>query len=170
MDVFDAIKTRKSVRKYLDKSVEEDKLNKVLEAGRLAPSASNRQEWRFVVVRDPGTIKKIMHASGEQAFIAQAPLVIIACAETDGHMMRCGIPCFIVDISIALDHMTLMATELGLGTCWIGNFDADEIKEILNIPDEIRVVSVMPLGYPVDYSAIMKNRNPMEKIIRYDHW
>ena len=89
MNVIDAIKTRKSVRRYLDKLVEDNKLNTVLEAGRLAPSASNRQEWRFVVVRDPETRKRLAEAAGGQGFVGEAPVLIAACAETDGHVMRC---------------------------------------------------------------------------------
>jgi nitroreductase len=154
MDVMNAIKTRKSVRAYLDRPVEDDKLNAVLEAARLAPSASNRQEWRFVIVREPETRKKLAAVAGGQAFVGEAPLLIVACAETDGHVMRCGQPCYPIDVAIALDHMSLAAVELGLGSCWIGLFDEKKVREILQIPDEIRVVELMPLGYPSDPAAI----------------
>lgn len=170
MEVIDAIKTRKSVRSFLDKPVEETKLNTVLEAGRLAPSAANRQEWRFLVVRDPETRKRIAMAAGRQTFVGEAPIVIAACAETDNKVMRCGQLSYPIDVAIALDHMTLAAVELGLGTCWIGNFDEELVKKILGIPDTIRIVQLLPLGYPTDPSAIEKIRLPVEKIVRYDRW
>lgn len=170
MDVCDAIATRKSVRAYLDKPVEGEKLNAVLEAARLAPSASNRQEWRFVIVREKEVRSQIAMAAGQQMFIAQAPVIIVACAETDGHIMTCGEPCYPIDVAIALDHLTLRAVELGLGTCWIGKFNADEVKKILGIPDEIKVVQLMPLGYPVEPDAVQKKRRAFAEIVKLDHW
>ncbi len=170
MDVMDAIRTRKSVRAYLDKPVEDDKLSAVLEAGRLAPSASNRQEWRFVVVRDAGTRKKLAAAAGGQAFVGEAPVVIAACALTDGHVMKCGQLSYPIDLAIALDHITLAAVEQGLGTCWIGLFDEHEVKEILEIPEQIRVVELMPLGYPADPSVKLKKRFPLREVVKYERW
>ena len=170
MNVMDAIKTRKSVRAYLDRPVEEDKLNAILEAARLAPSASNRQEWRFVIVREAETRKKLAQIAGKQKFVGEAPVIIVACAETDGHVMKCGQPCYPIDVAIALDHMTLAAVELGLGTCWIGNFSEREVKELLGIPEPIRVVELMPLGYPADPSAIEKKRQPLDQIVKFEHW
>jgi len=170
MDVYDAIATRKSVRAYLDKPVEEEKLNAVLEAARLAPSASNRQEWRFVIVREKEARNKVAMAAGQQMFIAQAPVIIAACAETDGHLMSCGEPCYPIDVAIALDHLILRAVELGLGTCWIGKFNADEVKKILGIPDEIKVVQLMPLGYPLEPAAVQKKRRAFTEIVKFDHW
>jgi nitroreductase len=170
MNVMDAIKTRKSVRAYLAKPVEDEKLNAVLEAARLAPSASNRQEWRFVIVRERETRKNLADVAGGQAFVNEAPVVIVACAETDGHVMRCGQLCYPIDVAIALDHMSLAAVDLGLGSCWIGLFDENKVKEILHMPDEIRVVVLMTLGYPSDPSAIAKKRLPLNRIVKYEHW
>jgi nitroreductase len=137
MNVFEAIKTRRSVRSYLDKPVEEDKLLRVLEAARLAPSANNYQEWRFVVVRDDVTRQKLMAAARGQGFVGQAPVVIACCAQTDGHVMTCGQKCYPIDVAIAIDHMTLVAVEEGLGTCWVGSFYADQVKQILGIPESV---------------------------------
>lgn len=170
MEVIDAIKTRKSIRAYLDKPVEEEKLDLLMQAARLAPSASNRQEWRFVIVRDAETRKKLIPAAGNQAFVGQAPVVLVACADTDGHLMTCGQACYPIDLAIALDHITLRAVELGLGTCWIGHFHEREVKKILGIPDEIRVVELMPVGYPVDPARIEKKRLSLEEIVRYGKW
>ncbi len=170
MDVLDAIRTRKSVRKYLSKTVEKEKLTAILEAGRLAPSASNRQEWRFVVVSDDETKRKLAEAANKQIFVGKAPVVIAACAETDGHVMSCGQACYPIDVAIALDHMTLATVELGLGTCWIGAFDESRVKQILGIPAEVRVVALMPMGYPSDLSVAKKNRLPFNEVVKYEHW
>ena len=110
-----------------------------------------------------------MHAN-EQSFVGEAPVVIVGCAETDGHIMSCGQPSYPIDVAIALDHISLAAVEYGLGTCWIGAFNEKKVKEILAIPDEIRVVELMPIGYPVDQSAKEKIRFGLEKISKYDHW
>lgn len=169
MTVFEAIKTRRSIRSYLDKPVEQDKLLRVLEAARLAPSAANKQEWRFVVVRDAGTRKKLMVAAKGQSFIAQAPVVIACCAETDQHVMTCGQMCYPIDVAIAIDHMTLVAVEEGLGTCWIGAFYADQVKEILGIPQDVPVVELLTLGYPAAVPG-PSSRLPLNRIVKYERW
>jgi len=170
MNVMDAVKKRKSIRDYLDKPVEDNKLNAMLEVGRLAPSASNRQEWRFVVVREPETRKRLGEAAGGQRFVGEAPVVIVACAKTDGHVMRSGQLSYPINVAIALDHMSLAAVELGLGTCWIGLFNEKKVKEIIGIPEEIRVVQLMPLGYPADPSPVEKSRLSLDTIVKYDRW
>jgi nitroreductase len=170
LGVIESIKTRKSVRAYLDKPVEDEKINLVMEAARLAPSASNKQEWRFVIVREPETRKKLAEKAGRQAFVAEAPVVIAACAETDGHVMPCGQLSYPIDVAIALDHISLAAVELGLGTCWIGLFDEKLVKEALGIPEEIRVVELMTFGYPADPGAVTKKRLPFNRIVKYEHW
>ncbi len=170
MNIMEAIRTRKSVRAYLDRPVEDEKLCLVLEAARLAPSASNRQEWRFVIVREPETREKIAVVAGMQSFVAQAPVVIAACADTDEYVMRCGQMSYPIDVTIALDHLMLAAVEQGLGTCWIGKFDEKKVKEILGIPEKIRVVALLPLGYPVDPSAVAKDRLPLDQLVKYEYW
>lgn len=170
MDVFEAIKKRRSVRSYLDKPVEEDKLSKILEAARLAPSASNRQEWRFVAVKDKKLRTQLAKAAKNQLFVAEAPLVIACCAETDNHVMGCGQLCYPIDIAIAIDHMTLSARDLGLGTCWIGAFNEEEVKKILEIPKNIRVVELLCLGYAKEDSQQPKDRLNIEKIVFSEKW
>ena len=175
MTVEDAIKARCSVRRYSDRAVEDEKVHQVLEAGRLAPSASNRQEWRFVVVTDGKKRARLGKAAAGQKFVGTAPCVIACCAETDYHEMKCGQMTYPIDLAIAIDHMTLRAVELGLGTCWIGAFYEDEVKKVLNIPEDIRVVELLPLGYPADKgpadkSPAVKNRHNMEEIVSYDNW
>lgn len=168
--VFNAIKARKSVRMFLDRPVEGEKLNHVLEAARLAPSASNRQEWRFVVLNDKDLVAKTAQASCIQAFIGNAPVILAACAETDGHVMQCGQHSYPIDVGIALDHLSLAAVALGLGTCWIGMFDEPKVKKIVGIPEKVRVVALMVLGYPADPAAEEKKRLPLEKIVKYNRW
>jgi nitroreductase len=171
MNVMDAIKARKSVRAFLAKPIEDEKLNAVLQAARLAPSAANLQEWRFIIVREPETIKKLAAVTGGQTFVAEAPVIIVACAETGGEVMRWGgPPCYQIDVAIALDHMSLAAVDLALGSCWIGLFDDKIVKEILHIPAEIRVLVLMLLGYPSDPSVNEKNRLPLDRIVKHEHW
>jgi nitroreductase len=170
MDVFEAIKKRRSVRSYLDKPIEKEKLSEILEAARLAPSASNRQEWRFVVVRDKTVRSKLSKAAKDQKFLEEAPVVIACLAETDNHLMTCGQFCYPIDVAIAIDHMTLTAVTLGLGTCWIGAFHEEEVKEILNIPKEIRVVELLCIGYPKDELVHKKERLAIEKIVFFEKW
>jgi nitroreductase len=170
MEVIDAIRRRKSVRSYLDKAVEKEKLSRVLEAARMAPSASNRQEWRFVVVTDPEKRRRLAEEAAGQRFIAEAPVVIAACAQTDGRIMRCGQACYPIDVAIAVDHLTLAAVAEGLGTCWIGSFDPEVVRQILAIPKEIVVVELLPLGYPKDDQPVTKSRLPLETIVRYESW
>ncbi len=170
MNVFEAIRKRSSVRNFLDKPIEEDVLMDVLEMGRLAPSAKNRQEWRFIVVRDPELRRRISEAANGQSFVGKAPVVIIACAVVDRYVMSCGQPSYPIDVAIALDHISLAAVECGLGTCWIGAFKEEEVKKILGIPEEVRVVGLMPIGYHVFQKVEDKNRLSFDKIGKYDYW
>lgn len=170
MDVYEAIANRKSVRAFQDKDVPEDITSRLLEAARLAPSASNRQEWRFIVVRDPATRKQLSEAAMGQKFVGEAPVVLACCAETDGHVMACGQLCYSIDVAIAIDHITLCASADGLGTCWIGAFDEDKVKGILGIPPQIRVVGLLPIGYPKDPAHVEKNRLPLKDIIKHERW
>ena len=169
MNVFDAIRLRRSIRAYQDKPVEEEKLLRVLEAGRLATSAKNRQEWRYVVVKDRELRRKVAVASNNQYFIAEAPVVIVGCATMADYVLSCGQPSYTIDVTISMDHMSLQAVEEGLGTCWIGSFKEDEVKKILNIPAEMRIVEIMPLGYP-KFLPDPKPRNELEQIVLYDRF
>lgn len=170
MTVSEAIKSRQSVRSYLDKPVQQDTLDELFEAARLAPSAGNRQEWRFVAVTDPEMRMKLARAAAGQAFVGEAACVIAACAETDGHAMRCGQLSYPIDVAIAIDHMTLRAVELGLGTCWIGAFSENEVKKLLGIPAPVRVVELLTVGYPRDAHVREKSRLEKEKIAFYGTW
>lgn len=169
MDVFEAIRSRRSIRSYLDKPVEEEKLTKVLDAGRLAPSANNRQEWRFVVVRNPGTRKRLSKAACNQGFVAEAAVVIACCSIESDKILTCGQPTYTIDLAIAIDHMTLAARALGLGTCWIGAFHEDEVRKILNIPESVRIVELLTLGYPGENPG-PRPRKHLDEIVVYEEW
>ena len=169
MDVMTAIQTRRSVRSYTDRPIEEEKLQAVLEAARLAPSARNMQEWKFVVVRDPATRQQLAKAAKDQAFVGQAPAVIAACATAPDYVMSCGNPASLIDLAIAVDHMTLKAVEEGLGTCWIGAFDQNRVKTILGAPENVNIVVLLPIGYPADQPSA-KSRKLLAEIVCHDRW
>jgi nitroreductase len=170
MDVYEAIKMRKSVRSYESRDVPDEVLTRILDAARLAPSANNFQEWRFVVVRDAQTRRKIARAACRQTFVGEAPVVLACCAKDSRHVMTCGQASYPIDAAIAIDHITLCAAAEGLGTCWIGAFYEDEVKQILGIPPNIRVVALMPLGYPRDPEPVRKLRLSLKRIVSYESW
>ena len=167
MDIEKAIKTRRSVRAYKPEEVSKKKLEKVLEAGRLAPSARNLQEYKFVVVRDKKKIEDLAEAANSQSFISQAPLVIAVVSLSPERFMSCGVPSYAVDGAITTIQMMLAATSEGLGTCRIGAFSQERVKEILDIPYQYKVVSLFPLGVPDD-SPKPKLRKEIEEITCYD--
>jgi len=169
MDVLKAIRSRRSIRKYDNREVEEEKLVRVLESGRLSPSASNRQERRFVVIRDASTRKALCEAAGNQKFVAEAPVVIAACSIETEYIMFCGQRAYPIDTAIAVDHMTLQAAEEGLGTCWIGAFDERKVKNILNIPDGVRVVALLTLGYPSTI-PLPTPRKSLDDLVMREKW
>ena len=169
MDVKTAIRTRRSIRAYDAREVEEEKLVRILESGRLSPSASNRQERRFIVIKDASTRKALSEAAKNQKFLADAPVVIAACSVEKEYVMSCGQLAYPIDTASAVDHLTIAAVEEGLGTCWIGAFDEKKVKEILNIPDDIRVVTLLPLGYPSD-TPRPTPRKGLDEIVMWEKW
>ena len=169
MDLYETIKSRYSVRSYLNKPVEQEKLDRILDAARLAPSGSNRQPWKFVVVRDIETRKKLVPACSNQEFVGQAPVVIAGVGLMPDRVMSCGVPGDPVDVAIALEHVALAATAEGLGTCWIGSFQQDQIRTLLGIPANAKVIEVMTLGYPEDHPR-PKTRKPMKELVCHDQW
>jgi nitroreductase len=168
MDVFEAIRNRYSCRSYKDKEIEREKLNEILEAARLAPSAKNLQDWRFVVVTDKDKKQKLAQAANNQLFLEKAAAIIVACTNTD-YVMRCGQPAGPIDVAIALEHICLQATSLGLATCWIGSFDPDKVRAVTDIPGKIIVVEILALGVPAD-KAKQPSRWPMENIVCFETW
>jgi nitroreductase len=169
MDVKEAILRRRSIRAYVSKPVPEDVLNRVLDAARLAPSAKNRQEWRFIVVREAEARKRVVDATNNQLFVGAAPVILVFCATEGDYVMRCGQNGGTVDTSIALSYVTLAAVEEGLGTCWVGSFYEDKMKAALGIPAGARVVAVTPLGYPAE-DPPARGRRAMKEVVSFDKW
>ena len=167
MELYEAVQNRYSVRAYQDRPVEQEKLDRILEAARLAPSGSNRQPWKFVVVRDAETRKALAKACNDQSFVGRAPVVIVGVGLMPERTMSCQVPGDPVDVAIAMEHIALAATAEGLGTCWIGAFDQDQVRQVVGVPDQHKVIEVMPLGYPADEPR-PKKRKPLEEIVCYE--
>ncbi len=168
MTVQEAIRKRYSCRAYQDKPVEKQKLDQLLEAARLAPSAKNTQDWRFVVVTNKEIKSKVAQTTNRPLVFEKAGAIITACSNSD-EVMRCGQAIGPIDVAIALEHIALQATELGLGTCWIGSFETEKVRSILGIPADINIIELMTVGYPAD-GPKKPNREPIEKIVCYDKW
>jgi nitroreductase len=173
MDIFQAIRDRRSIRKYRDVPVEWEKIGQVLDAARLAPSWKNMQCWRFLVLTDSDKRATLLDAfpddnPGKKA-IAMAPVVIVVCADPAESDVENGIPYFIADTAIAFEHLCLAAHALGLGTCWMGWYDEATIKNGLDIPGNIRIVGITPLGYP-DQEPKARPRKEMDQIAFYNDW
>lgn len=169
MEFYETVRQRYSCRRYRPDPVEPEKLERLLEAARLAPSAANRQEWRFIIVKEAEKRQRLMKAAQNQTFVGEAPVVIVAAAATNHHVMRCGEKCYPIDVAIALEHLALAATAEGLGTCWIGAVDADQVREICAIPPEVPIVDLMTLGYPADRQK-EKKRLPLAEIVMEETW
>jgi len=168
LDVFEAIKRRRSIRKFEQKSVEKEKLMKVLEAARLAPSAMNRQPYVFIVTSDEEMIKKISSACNQKW---DAPIIIVICALPEKAWVRDdGEEYWKADSAIAMNNLSLQACEEDLGTCWIAAFDEQKIKEILGIVNEARIVAMTPLGYPAEKKGPVTNRKSISELVHYEKW
>lgn len=171
MDVHEAIETRKSVRAYESKPVPKDVLMRVLEAAHLASSASNLQPWHFVVVTDAEKRKKL--SEGRFAsFLVEAPVVIVGCGDP-----KTSPRWYMVDVAIALENIVLAATSEGLGTCWVGSFDEEKVKQMLNIPKDYRIVALLAVGYSRErfgltreLAYLVKRRKDLTKIVSYEEF
>jgi len=150
MDLFEVIEKRRSIRSYKPTPIPNEHLKKILEAARLAPSGKNLQPWRFIIVRNPERKRMLAEAAMNQMFIAEADVVIVALSDPTIYSStgtRRRIP-YLQDPMIAIEHMILAATALGYGTCWIGAFDEDKVKQIVNAPEELAVIALLPIGVP----------------------
>lgn len=168
MTVLEAIRKRYSCRAYQDKPIEQEKLQEIFEAARLAPSAKNLQDWHFVVVTDKKIKHQLAEAANNQSFLENAGAIIIACSNSS-EVMRCGQAVGPIDVAIALEHIALQATQLQLATCWIGSFYPEKVKPIVGIPKNIAIIELIAVGYPAD-SRKEPKREPIEKILCYERW
>ncbi len=166
MDVLTAIKGRKSIRKYSSKPVEQEKLNKILEAARYAPSARNGQPWRILVVRDPVKKAALRKELQAPAYFEEAPVLLAACG-LDHSVMNNGQIKDTIDVSIAMAYAVLEAYELGLGTVWTAGYDGEKMKKALGIPEQYSCVTVIPLGY-ADEDPDPKPRKELSELVCYE--
>lgn len=166
MKFLDLVKARYSVRSYEMRPVEQEKLDYILECVRLAPSAVNFQPWRFAIVTDPEKLAALKTAYARE-WIQTAPCMIVACGNHDEawHRKADGKDHTDVDVSIAVEHLCLAATEQGLGTCWVCNFDTDRCREVMNLPENLEPVALIPIGYPTDSAVPEKKRKSLDEIL-----
>lgn len=162
MGILDTIKDRRSIRTYKSEHIPQEKLEKLLEAARLAPSAANRQNWKFIVVENEQVKKQLVTACNNQAFVGTASHIIAGTGDPSQKWHQ-------VDLAIALEHIVLEAVELGLGTCWIGAFNEDEVKRLLRIPQDKKVVALLTVGIP-DESPTARPRKTLEEIVSYNEY
>ena len=169
MDFLELVRSRYSVRAYEPTPVEEEKLQLVLEAAILAPTAANRQPFRLIVIATEGREAELRRIYPAKWF-TQAPLVICACTIPDEGWVRVdGKGYADVDVTIAMDHLILAARSLDLGTCWIAAFDPAVARKVLGLPDDVEPVAFTPLGYPADQPGA-KTRKPLSDLVRYERW
>lgn len=169
MSFLELAQKRYSVRGYTDEPVSDDDLRQILEAGRLAPSAANFQPWHFIVVRDVSAKAQLAEAYKKDWF-RKAPVILVVCVNPshawtrqDGHNYG------FVDAAIAMDHMTLCAADLGLGTCWVAAFDPDKVRKALGIPGYVEPVAMTPIGHPA-VPPLPKKRKALSAIVHWDRW
>ena len=171
MELQEAIKGRRSIRKFKKQNVTEETVAQLIEAASYAPSAGNIQPWEFVIVRNPTVKKKLAQAALDQAHVEEASAVIVVCADEKSSSMGYGIRgrtlyC-LQDTAAATQNILLTAHSLGIGTCWIGSFNEDEAKEALNVPEGVRPVAMIPLGYP-DETLRHRGRKLLSQITHRD--
>jgi nitroreductase len=169
MDAFEAIQKRKSVRSYESTPVPKETLAKLLEAARIAPSANNTQPWHFIVVTDSEKKKELSKGLFAK-FLAETPVVIVACGDTKASPDWC-----VIDVAIAVENMVLAATGEGLGTCWVGSFDEDQVRELLRIPRNFKVIVLLAVGYArekVDLAGknvrLVRKRKTLDEIASFE--
>ncbi|MCJ7470805.1 nitroreductase family protein [Candidatus Bathyarchaeota archaeon] len=171
MNVFEAIKERRSIRSFKEQDVKEEDIEMLIEAARWAPSAGNIQPWEFIIVRKHELKKELAEAAFGQAFVEEAPIVIVVCADENrsfqGYSVRGKTLYCIQDTAAAIQNIHLTAHSLGLGTCWIGAFSEGETAKILKVPNGVRPVAIVPIGYPAE-SPAPRNRRPINQIIHYE--
>ncbi|MCX5971301.1 MAG: nitroreductase family protein [Coprothermobacterota bacterium] len=171
METWDAIRTRRSIRKYKPLPVEEDKLARLLEVLQFAPSAKNLQPWRVILVREPATIEKLAVACRNQKYLTQAPILLAICGqEGEAYQSMGGYwNSLAVDCAILLDELSLAARSEGLGTCWVGAYHEEEVKTVLGIPADTRVIALTPLGYP-DEEPNRRPRKALSEVLFLERW
>ena len=171
MDVLEAIKTRRSIRAFTTTAVSKEEVRKLLDAARCAPSAGNIQPWKFIVVRDSEIKKELSVAALDQAFIEEAPVVIVVCADLAlsamGYDVRGSSLYCLQDTAAAIQNMLLAACALGLATCWVGAFHEEEVSRVLNISSGVRPVAIIPVGHAAE-TPQPRLKRPLSEVVHYE--
>jgi len=172
MDVFEAVQKRRSIRAYDSTPIPNEKLERILEAARLSPSAGNVQPWHFIVIEDHEKRKKLAKGGRYARFLKESPIVIVGCGDQKASSKWC-----MVDVAIAMQNMVLTATGEGLGTCWIGSFNENQVKEMFKIPENFKVVALLAVGYPHEkldilgkISHVIRRRKRLERIGSFEEY
>jgi nitroreductase len=165
--VLNSIKKRFSVRKFTVQKIEQEKMDEVLEAARMAPSARNIQPWKFVVITDAEKREKLTEVCKGQTFVSQATATIAVCVNNLDYKMTCGFRGAVIDAAIAGEHIALQAAELGLGSCWIGAFHQDKLRQLIDLPAEYEAVALLPIGYP-DKNKGNRNLKDKQEVVSYN--
>lgn len=170
MSILEILRKRRSIRKYQAKPIENEKLNNILEAARLGPSAGNMQPCQLMVITKPEERESLKRAYNSDWF-SKAPVIVAVCANPkEAWKRRDGEEFWKVDAAIAMQNMILAATELGLGTCWVVNFDEKEARKALNVPKDFKVAAMTPLGYPDEELGPVTDRKPLNSILHFEKW
>lgn len=172
MDFYEVIKKRKSIRKYISRPVEPEKLERIFQAARYAPSWKNMQCWRFIVIEDKSVIAEVRATCDEwnqKTISDDIPMFLILCAVEEDSGVREGKSYYLLDAGLAMEHLMLAAANEGLGTCWIGLFNEEKLKNILNVPAGVRVIAITPLGYPVE-DPVLRPRKELSEIVFKNSW
>jgi len=182
MDFTELVQARRSIRRFSDEAVTDKLIEKVVECARLAPSWKNWQCWHFIAVRDKDRIAELVESGAVlgNTWLKNSPALMVACGDPEKSGNLNGISYYLVDVAIALEHIVLAATEFGLGTCWVGVFDEPKLRVLLEIPKEVRIVALTPLGYPADKMSVRerltrtaigsKRRKPLVEILHREKW
>lgn len=168
-DLLDLIRRRRSVRRMTGSPLPPGTVERLFEAARLAPSWANSQCWEFIAVTDPEVRAALAGAGGPKNAMPLAPLIVVACARPQASGHRAGLDYFMLDMGIAIEHLILEATSLGLGTCWVGWFDEERVRRVLAIPPEVRVVALVPVGFP-DEAPPERPRRSLEEVLAWNRW
>jgi len=173
LSLFEAIIKRRSIRAYTKEEVSEEEVKRLIDAARWAPSAGNIQPWEFIVVRNAETKRKLSAAALDETFIEEAPVVIVACANQKrsawGYGQRGATLYCLQDTAAATQNLLLAAHALGLGTCWIGAFQEEEARQVLNLPMGVRPVAIIPVGHPAE-KPMAPSRRPISEIVHYENF
>lgn len=169
---IEAMKKRRSIRRYEETAVSEEQIREILEAARLAPSWANKQTWEFLVIRDPEKLQMIsdvLEGNPAKKSVVQAPVLLVVCADPSKSGVQNDKEYYMTDIGIVMDHIMLQAADMGLGTVFIGWYDEEKVRKVLDIPKEFRIVAMTPIGYPQKMPA-ERAAKELDEMVHWERW